>query len=144
MMLTRCLIVVDHDVDVSDVRAVAWTVLNNIDASRDLVIMPGPVDDLDHAGSYDLALGHKLGIDATRKSAAEGYAREWPPEIRMDAATRERVTARWAEFGLGDLFARGTADAWSGQGPDRLRRLLASESAGPDEVGPRSERLRPR
>jgi 4-hydroxy-3-polyprenylbenzoate decarboxylase len=142
MMLTRCLLVVDHDVDVSDVRSVVWNALNNVDPSRDLVIMPGPVDDLDHAGSYELALGHKLGIDATRKGADEGYQRDWPPEIRMDAATRERVTNRWAEFGLGDLSKTGVPDAWSGQGADRLRRLLASASMSPDDVAPRTDRVR--
>jgi 4-hydroxy-3-polyprenylbenzoate decarboxylase len=124
------------------VRGVVWYALNNIDPSRDLVIMPGPVDDLDHSGSYELALGHKLGIDATRKGADEGYRRDWPPEIRMDAATRERVTARWAEFGLGDLTKAGVADEWSGQGPARLARLLASASASPDDVAPRSERTK--
>ncbi|MDB5072526.1 MAG: ubiX [Candidatus Eremiobacteraeota bacterium] len=142
MMLTRCLVVVDHDVDVHDVRGVVWYALNNIDASRDLVIMPGPVDDLDHAGSYDLALGHKLGIDATRKGAGEGYHRDWPPEIRMDAATRERVTARWNEYGIGDLARRGTADEWSGQGPARLARLLASSPASPDDIAPRTAAAR--
>jgi 4-hydroxy-3-polyprenylbenzoate decarboxylase len=144
MMLTRCLVVVDHDVDVHDVRGVVWFALNNIDASRDLVIMPGPVDDLDHAGSYELALGHKLGIDATRKGPDEGYHRDWPPEIRMDAATRERVTARWNEYGIGDLTRRGVADEWSGQGPARLARLLASASASPDDEPPRSVRVRER
>ena len=125
MMLTRVLLVVDADVDPADVRGVVWNALNNVDPSRDLVIMPGPVDDLDHSGSYLMSLGHKLGIDATRKRADEGYAREWPPEILMDETTRARVSARWAEYGIGDLLG-GTADAWSGQGPDRLRRLLDS------------------
>jgi len=141
MMLTRCLVVVDHDVDVHDVRGVVWTALNNIDASRDLVVMPGPVDDLDHAGSYELALGHKLGVDATRKRPDEGYARDWPPEIRMDAATRERVTARWAEYGLGEL-ARAARDPWSGQGPERLARLLASPSAGATDMPPKTKAAR--
>ena len=142
MMLTRCLVVVDHDVDVSDVRGVAWTVLNNIDASRDLVIMPGPVDDLDHAGSYEIAVGHKLGIDATRKTAAEGYTRDWPPELRMDATTRARVTERWSEYGIGDLRRSGTRDEWSGQGPERLARLLASLPMDPSDAAPRSERTK--
>jgi 4-hydroxy-3-polyprenylbenzoate decarboxylase len=142
MMLTRCLVVVDHDVDVHDVRGVAWFVLNNVDPGRDLVMMPGPVDDLDHAGSYEIAAGTKLGIDATRKRADEGYARDWPPEIRMDADTKARVTARWAEYGLGDLAKAGTADAWTGQGPVRLARLLAEPPAAPDDVAPRSERAR--
>jgi 4-hydroxy-3-polyprenylbenzoate decarboxylase len=123
MMLTRCLIVVDDDIDVHDTRAVAWFALNNLDASRDLVVMPGPVDDLDHSGSYLVALGHKLGIDATRKRADEGYARVWPPDIVMDARTRELVTKRWAQYGLRHS---GTADAWSGQGALAYQRLIAS------------------
>jgi hypothetical protein len=113
-----------------------------VDASRDLVIMPGPVDDLDHAGSYELAQGHKLGIDATRKRPDEGYARDWPPEIRSDAATRATVSARWAEYGIGDLARRGTPDVWSGQSAARLARLLAEPPASPDDVPPRTERVK--
>ena len=130
MMLTRCLVVVDADVDVHDLRAVSWFALNNVDASRDLVIMPGPVDDLDHSGSYLVALGHKLGIDATRKRADEGYARTWPPDIVMDGATRELVTQRWREYGL---RGAGTPDAWSGQGQFALERLLASPALQPGD-----------
>jgi len=127
MMLTRVLLIVDHDIDPSDVRGVVWDALNNVDPSRDLVVMPGPVDDLDHSGSFLMSLGHKLGIDATRKGADEGYAREWPPEILMDAQTRARVTERWKEYGIGDLRS-GQSDEWSGQGWTRLQRLLASAS----------------
>jgi 4-hydroxy-3-polyprenylbenzoate decarboxylase len=99
MMLTRNIIVVDADVDVQDVREVAWTTLNNVDAGRDLVFAPGPVDHLDHAGPLAL-LGTKLGIDATRKGADEGYLRQWPEEIAMTDAVKESVAKRWSEFGL--------------------------------------------
>jgi len=99
MMLTRNILVVDADVDVQDVRHVAWVALNNVDAGRDLVFAPGPVDELDHAGPLAL-LGTKLGIDATRKDASEGYAREWPPDIVMSDDVRALVTKRWDEFGI--------------------------------------------
>jgi 4-hydroxy-3-polyprenylbenzoate decarboxylase len=135
MMLTRALLVVDHDVDPLDVRTVVWNALNNVDPSRDLVIMPGPVDDLDHSGSYMMSLGHKLGIDATRKRADEGYAREWPPEILMSEEIRSRVTARWTELGIGDLM-KYPSNEWSGQGALRLERLLASPSMAPGTVPP--------
>jgi 4-hydroxy-3-polyprenylbenzoate decarboxylase len=125
MMLTRLLVIVDDDVDVQDMRSVAWFVLNNLDAQHDVVMMPGPVDDLDH-GSYTPALGMKIGVDATRKNAAEGYTREWPPDMVMDAATRSLVTARWKEYGLDRLARTLQPDSWSGQGPDALRRLLES------------------
>ncbi len=107
-----------------DVRAVAWFALANVDPSRDLVVMPGPVDDLDHSGSHLVSLGHKLGIDATRKRADEGYERTWPPDIVMDAATRELVTRRWTEYGLGRM--KTDSDSWSGQGARALEALLRS------------------
>jgi 4-hydroxy-3-polyprenylbenzoate decarboxylase len=114
MMLTRVLIVVDEDVDVQDPRTVAWFVLNNLDAQHDVVMMPGPVDDLDH-GSYTPALGVKIGVDATRKTAAEGYSREWPPDMVMDGATCALVEGRWKEYGLDRIADALEADDWSGQ-----------------------------
>jgi 4-hydroxy-3-polyprenylbenzoate decarboxylase len=120
MMLTRVLIVVDADIDVADPRAVAWFVLNNLAPERDVVMMPGPVDDLDH-GSYSVAYGTKIGIDATRKDASEGYTRGWPPETIMDEATRARVTQRWREYGLERIEKALHPDDWSGQGPRRAR-----------------------
>jgi 4-hydroxy-3-polyprenylbenzoate decarboxylase len=114
MMLTRVLVVVDEDVDVQDTRTVAWFVLNNLDAQHDVVMMPGPVDDLDH-GSYTPALGLKIGVDATRKSAAEGYTRQWPPDMIMDEPTRDLVERRWKEYGLDRIEAALQSDDWSGQ-----------------------------
>jgi 4-hydroxy-3-polyprenylbenzoate decarboxylase len=106
---------VDDDVDVQDTRTVAWFVLNNLDAQHDVVMMPGPVDDLDH-GSYTPALGVKIGVDATRKTAAEGYTREWPPDMIMDDATRKLVTERWSAYGLDKIERKFRPDSWSGQG----------------------------
>jgi 4-hydroxy-3-polyprenylbenzoate decarboxylase len=123
MMLTRVLVIVDADVDVQDTRSVAWFVLNNLAPDRDVVMMPGPVDDLDH-GSYTVAYGMKAGIDATRKDASEGYTREWPPDMVMDAATRERVTKRWREYGLDAIAAALRPNDWSGQGPAAYGRLM--------------------
>jgi len=121
MMLTRVLVVVDDDVDVQDVRYAAWFILNNLEPQHDVVMMPGPVDDLDHA-SYTPALGMKIGIDATRKGASEGYTRPWPPDMEMDAATRDLVDRRWHEYGLDRMSA--SDDSWSGQGESALQRLL--------------------
>ncbi|HZY98048.1 MAG TPA: menaquinone biosynthesis decarboxylase [Candidatus Baltobacteraceae bacterium] len=123
MMLTRMLVIVDADVDVQDTRSVAWFVLNNLAPDRDVVMMPGPVDDLDHA-SYTVAYGTKIGIDATRKDASEGYTREWPPDMIMDATTRERVSKRWREYGLDGIAAALQPDEWSGQGAAAYNRLF--------------------
>jgi 4-hydroxy-3-polyprenylbenzoate decarboxylase len=128
MMLTRVLVVVDADVDVARPREVAWYVLNNLAPERDVVTMPGPVDDLDH-GSYSIAYGVKIGIDATRKDASEGYLREWPPDMVMDAATRGLVTERWRAYGLDRIARSLRADDWSGQGPHAYERLMQSPPA---------------
>jgi len=122
MMLTRVLVIVDADVDVQDPRSVAWFVFNNLAPDRDLVMMPGPVDDLDH-GSYSVAYGTKIGIDATRKDASERYHREWPPDIVMDDATKQTVSRRWREYGLDRIEKALQPDAWSGQGPAAVARL---------------------
>jgi 4-hydroxy-3-polyprenylbenzoate decarboxylase len=98
-MFTKCIVVVDHDVDVHDVREVAWKALNHIDPERDIQFMLGPVDQLEHASRLP-NFGSKMGVDATRKWASEGFARDWPDEIKMDVATKKKVDEMWARVGL--------------------------------------------
>jgi 4-hydroxy-3-polyprenylbenzoate decarboxylase len=45
---------------------------------------------LDHATS-EIAIGSKLGIDATKKLPSEGFKRPWPPLIQMDASVKAKV-----------------------------------------------------
>jgi 4-hydroxy-3-polyprenylbenzoate decarboxylase len=99
MMFARNIVVLDEDVNVQDVSEVAWRMLANVDARRDLVVVPGPLDVLDHASPLP-AFGHKLGVDATRKSAADGYPREWPPDIAMSPDIKALVDKRWKEYGI--------------------------------------------
>ncbi len=93
-MFTKCIIVVDEDVDVQDVADVTLKVLNNIDPERDIQFTLGPVDSLDHAARL-ANYGSKMGIDATRKWSTEGFERPWPDEIVMDAKTRALVDGKW-------------------------------------------------
>ncbi|MFO1520089.1 MAG: menaquinone biosynthesis decarboxylase [bacterium] len=99
MMFCKCFIVVDHDVNVQDIREVVWRVSNNIDAKRDVVFVEGPVDHLDHASPRQF-IGSKMGIDATRKWKEEGYERAWPEDILMDEETKKKVDALWPKLGL--------------------------------------------
>ncbi len=98
-MFTKCVIVVDEDCDVQDVAEVTLRVTNNIDPERDIQFTMGPIDSLDHASRLP-NYGSKMGIDATRKWAAEGFQRPWPPMIEMDRSTKERVDAIWKKLGL--------------------------------------------
>ena len=99
MMFSKCIIVMDHDTNIQDIKEVAWRALNNIDAKRDIVFTEGPVDELDHSANADV-FGSKMGIDATRKSAEEGMQRDWPEDMVMAEDIKRRVTERWLEYGL--------------------------------------------
>lgn len=99
LSLTRLIVVVDADCDVHNYSEVAWRAFGNVDYAHDALLTSGPVDHLDHS-AYQQFWGGKLGIDATRKLPAEGYHRGWPEMIEQDPAVVERVTRRWAEFGL--------------------------------------------
>lgn len=76
------IVVLEHDVDLADGGQVLFHATANLDPARDV-----------------LREGARLGIDATIKLPAEG-AREWPPIIRMDDATKALVEKRWPEYGL--------------------------------------------
>jgi 4-hydroxy-3-polyprenylbenzoate decarboxylase len=93
-MFTKCIIVVDEDVNVQDVGDVTLKVLNNIDPERDIQFTLGPIDSLDHASRL-ANYGSKMGIDATRKWSTEGFTRPWPDEIVMDTKTRALVDGKW-------------------------------------------------
>ena len=99
MMLTKTIVVVSEHVDVHDLSEVAWRATGNIDPRRDLMILEGPMDDLDHAALRH-RFGGKLGVDATEKSALDDVAQPWPDEIVMTDEVRERVTRRWKDYGL--------------------------------------------
>jgi 4-hydroxy-3-polyprenylbenzoate decarboxylase len=98
-MFTKVIVVVDDDVDVQNYSEVAWKALNNIDPQRDIEFALGPVDTLDHASRLQ-DFGSKMGIDATRKWAAEGFTRRWPEVIRMDEDVKKRVDEMWKRAGL--------------------------------------------
>ena len=93
-MFTKCIIVVDEDVDVQNIPDVTLKVLNHIDPERDIQFTLGPVDSLDHASRL-ANYGSKMGIDATRKWPTEGFTRPWPDEIVMDAKTKALVDGKW-------------------------------------------------
>ncbi len=98
-MFTKCIVVVDEDVNVQDFREVTWRALNNIDPERDIEFVHGPIDTLDHASRLP-DYGSKMGVDATRKWPGEGFSRPWPGVIRMSGDVKERVDRLWKKAGL--------------------------------------------
>ena len=98
-MFTKVIVVVDHDVDVHNYSEVMWKALCALDPERDVQFSFGPMDTLDHAARMQ-DYGSKMGIDATRKWATEGFNRPWPDEILMNEETKARVAGMWKSLGL--------------------------------------------
>ncbi len=90
MMFSKYIIVVDADVNVHNTSEVLFRLCANTDPRRDSIFTKGPADVLDHA-TTDLAVGAKMGLDATHKLPGEGHARGWPPIIKMDPAVQARI-----------------------------------------------------
>jgi len=129
MSLTKYIVVVDSDVDVQNTDTVMFYVGANVDPERDIQIVRGPIDVLDHASDMS-GFGGKMGIDATRKWASEGFPRKWPKELEMTDSVIETVTARWSEYGLPESLKGAPGAARKGV-------LLESEaaSAGGGKIG---------
>ena len=99
MMFTKCIVVLDAEVNVQNTAEVLWRLGNNVDPRRDVVIVDGPLDALDHASPTPF-YGGKIGIDATKKGPEDGHHRQWPDALVVDAATRAKIDAVWSELGL--------------------------------------------
>ena len=102
MSLAKVLVVVDAWVNVRDPQEAWWVALNNIDPERDARFTMGPVDVLDHS-SRAFTYGSKMGLDATKKLPEEGFSRNWPPLIEMDARDQGNGSMRlWPKLGMGE------------------------------------------
>lgn len=99
MSFTKAIVVVDKWVNVQDLSEVVWRMGNNVDPKRDIVIVEGPLDVLEHASDIP-AYGGKIGIDATKKLPSEGFHRQWPEDITMSEEIKSLVTRRWKEYGF--------------------------------------------
>lgn len=99
IMFTKIIIVVDENVNVQNQDEVLFHVGANCDFSRDIEVVKGPTDILDHA-SQNYGWTGKLGIDATKKWKDEGFTREWPNYIVMDEAVKKKVAEQMKSLGL--------------------------------------------
>jgi 4-hydroxy-3-polyprenylbenzoate decarboxylase len=98
-LYTKWVIVVDADIDARNWNDVIWAIATRMDPARDITLIENtPIDYLDFASPVS-GLGSKIGLDATDKWPGETN-REWGVPIRMADEIVERVTGRWAEFGL--------------------------------------------
>ena len=94
LMFSKTIIVVDADIDVQNEAEVAWIVGTHYDPERDIQFTRGPVDDLEDASDLP-AYGSKMGIDATRKWASEGFKRPWPKRIATTPEAARKADEQW-------------------------------------------------
>lgn len=107
LMFSKIVVVVDEHVDVQDEEKVWFHVGANVHPGCDVVFNQGPAAFLDHAAPV-CGVGHKMGIDATRKFPEEGHLRPWPDELMMSREVKDAVTQKWALYGLGPVLP----EAW--------------------------------
>lgn len=99
---TKIVVVVDADVDVHNEEDVWFHVGAHVHPGRDVLFCEGPTHMHDHAAPVR-GMGHKLGIDATRKLPEEGHPRPWPEPVRMNQDVQDLVARRWGEYGFEGL-----------------------------------------
>ncbi len=94
MMLNKIMIVTDAEISLNDYYALAEIISKQVDLQRDIHIIHGPVDVLDHS-SDQFAYGSKMGIDATLKQELPQGAvvSVSPPEV-----DRESLMLRFPEI----------------------------------------------
>jgi len=100
LMFSKTIIIVDKDIDVQNLSEVAWVVGTHISPQRDIQFTNGPMDDLEDASDLP-AYGSKMGIDATRKWASEGFMRPWPTRIRTTPGAAARAEEIWERIKQG-------------------------------------------
>jgi 4-hydroxy-3-polyprenylbenzoate decarboxylase len=103
LMFTKFVCVFDKHVNVHDLSEVIFYLGANVDPARDIQIVKGPVDHLDHAVST-IGFGGKVCIDATTKLKEEGYGRTWPKEISMRPQVKAKIDKLWQKLKLDALL----------------------------------------
>jgi len=125
MAWTKFLVVVDEDVDVHDEPAVWRAVFENCHFGRDLELVNGPLDILDHAAPR-LGAGHKLGIDATRKVAGEEVCGVAAGARQPPRDPQHIEGVHFPEFGHGRCAFVSVEKTRAGQGTAAVEAVLSA------------------
>jgi 4-hydroxy-3-polyprenylbenzoate decarboxylase len=147
MAWEKLIVVVDSDVNVHDETAVLGAIFEHCDFKRDLELVEGPLDILDHAAAR-LGAGRKLGIDATKKIPGEdvrGVAVDGGPPAgsaaQAAAGLAGRLTAAGGMagvavpgFGRGRCVFVGVEKTRAGQGLEAIERVWDAADAPVGDV----------
>jgi 4-hydroxy-3-polyprenylbenzoate decarboxylase len=100
---TDRVLVLDAGEPLDDPARLLWLALSHIDPERDLERSGNPHQDasLRHLSGFHR---RRLGVDATRKSAADGFMRDWPTEQVFPERLLNKIANHWREMGFpGDM-----------------------------------------
>ncbi len=96
LSFTKIIAVFDDDIDIRDTSQVLWALSTRIEPKRDVQILDSATaDSLDHTTNFP-SMGSKMLIDATKKTEAEGYSREWPETLTLPSELVKEVAKKWA------------------------------------------------
>jgi len=146
MSWTKMIVVVDSSVDVHDELAVLRAMFEHCAFDRDIELVHGPLDILDHAAPF-LGGGHKIGFDATPKVTGEsihgvpiGRPNALEQHVERDAQWNEQkermkrlpgvADAVFPDFGGGRCALLSVDKVEPGQGPATLHRLWSECGPG--------------
>lgn len=100
LAFTKMVYIFDEDCNVQDLDEVLFRIGANCDPARDVQVVRGPVDQLDHASLAE-GFGGKIGFDCTHKWAGEnGFSRDYPKLIKMSDDVVSHVDSIWDRLGL--------------------------------------------
>jgi 4-hydroxy-3-polyprenylbenzoate decarboxylase len=98
-MVTDRVLVVDKHERLDDPARLLWLMLAHIDPERDVERAGNPRPDLTlrtDPGWHP----RRLGVDATRKSALDGFQRPWPTEQLHPERLLNKIANHWSSMGL--------------------------------------------
>jgi 4-hydroxy-3-polyprenylbenzoate decarboxylase len=103
-------IVVDDDIDPSNLEQVIWALSTRVDPKRDVVIIdPLAMYGLNPAASKrikipgstgEITICSRMGIDATLKTREDLYERPTPIPVRPQPEMLKKVREQWSEYGF--------------------------------------------
>jgi 4-hydroxy-3-polyprenylbenzoate decarboxylase len=103
----RLVLIVDDKVDINDISQVAWQMMGNSDARRDV----------------NYISENSLIIDGTVKLFhRDGFPRRWPNIVCSDIITIDVIDKKWESLGIGDFI----------HSPSRKHSLMSY--SGKDEI----------
>ena len=131
MSFCKSIVVVDSDVDPSDLRGVWDLFLQNFDPHSDILITDGVLDALDHSAPHPLR-GSKLCVDLTRRGFGEDERSATSPKELSESEAEhaksilEKILGENSKFKFYKGFCAASIEKGSRKGTDILQAVDAS------------------